>query len=225
MSSRPAIPWYVHPAEDGAAWGRLAALQPRPSFVVVNVHDGPGDPDDPWYPAALAGLQHTRLLGYVDVDYGERPVHQVLDDVRRWLEVYRVGGIMFDQFPAGAGTIDQCVAYVNGARAAGAGFVAGNPGVVPELGYLALLDVTCVFEGTAESYDRFVPPSGLTRVPRSRVWHLVHSCPPQDLAEVTARATRLGAGHAFVTDRTMPHPWGGFPLAATCAGQATGAAR
>jgi hypothetical protein len=29
---------------------------------------------------------------------------------------------------------------------------------------------------------------------------------------MTQWAERLGAGHAFVTDRVMPHPWGGFPL-------------
>ena len=119
---------------------------------------------------------------------------------------------MFDRFPADADSTDQCVDYVSGARRAGAGFVVGNPGVVPKLGFLALLDVTCVFEGTAAAYAAFRPPAGLTGVPRTRVWHLVHSCAPDQLAGVTARAASLGAGHTFVTDRTMPNPWTGFPL-------------
>jgi hypothetical protein len=92
--------------------------------------------------------------------------------------------------------------------------VVGNPGTVPHLGHLAMLDVTCVFEGTAAQYEEFRPPAGLSRLPRARVWHLVHTCPADQIDEVTARTAQLGAGHAFVTDREMPHPWGGFPLAA-----------
>jgi hypothetical protein len=214
-AARAALPWYVHPAEDPDAWQRLALQSPRPSFVVVNVHNGPGEPDDPWYPEALTQLRGTRLVGYVDLAYGERPVAEVAADVTTWLDVYRVGGVMLDQFPSDAASTRRCVEYVTAARRAGAGFVVGNPGVVPALGHLALLDVTCVFEGSADAYSRFTPPPALCRVPRNRVWHLVHSCPPDELAEVTARAERLGAGHAFVTDRSMPHPWGGFPMAGT----------
>lgn len=211
--ARTAIPWYVHPAEDPDAWNALAALSPRPSFVVVNVHDGPGDPADPYYPAALALLRSMRVLGYVDVDYGERPPAAVRDDVLLWLGVHKVGGVMLDRLPATAASTERCAEYVTDARRAGAGFVAGNPGVEPQLGHLAMLDVTCVFEGDAAAYAGFRPSPRLSRVPRARVWHLVHGCPPAELAAVTERAGRLGAGHAFVTDRTMPHPWGGFPLA------------
>jgi hypothetical protein len=219
--ARLALPWYVHPAADPQMWAALAARRPRPSFVVVNVHDGPGLPDDEWYPGALSNLRDIRLVGYVDVAYGERSPADVQDDVHAWLERYRVGGVMFDQFPADPASTDRCVTYVSAARRSGAGFVVGNPGTVPPLGHLALLDVACVFEGTSESYAEFRPPAGLSRVPRSRVWHLVHGCPPEELAAVTARAAQLGAGHAFVTDRTMPHPWGGFPAAeSTTAGLA-----
>lgn len=214
-AARQALPWYVHPAEDAGAWRRLSALTPRPSFVVVNVHNGPGEPDDPWYPGALAQLRGMRLVGYVDTAYGQRPVADVVADVDTWLRRYRVGGVMLDQLPADPASTRRCAEYVAAARRVGAGYVVGNPGVVPPLGHLALLDVTCVFEGPAAAYAAFAPPPSLSRVPRNRVWHLVHSCPPGDQTAVAARAERLGAGHAFVTDRTMPHPWGGFPLAET----------
>jgi len=217
-AGRLGLPWYVHPAEDPCAWDTLAARVPRPSFVVVNVHNGPGDPDDEWYPGALARLRDMRLLGYVDVDYGRRPPSEVQSDVDRWLARYRVGGVMLDRFPSDAASTDRCAEYGSAARRSGAGFVVGNPGTVPQLGHLAMLDVTCVFEGTAETYADFRPPAGLSRVPRGRVWHLVHSCPSEDLERVTARTSQLGAGHAFVTDRPMPHPWGGFPVHDAVAG-------
>ena len=222
-AARLAIPWYVHPAEDPDAWTALAVLSPRPSFVVANIHDGPGEPADPWYPAALAQLRSMRVLGYVDVNYGDRPPADVRDDVRRWLSEHKVGGVMFDRLPATAVSTERCAEYVTDARRSGAGFVAGNPGVEPQLGHLAMLDVTCVFEGDAGAYAAFRPSPGLSRVPRSRVWHLVHGCPPAELAATTDRAGRLGAGRAFVTDRAMPHPWGGFPLGWT--GAAAGGGR
>jgi hypothetical protein len=190
---------------------------PRPSFVVVNVHNGPGDPTDPWYPAALATLRNTRVLGYVDVNYGERSPVDVLKDVRVWLGVHKVGGVMLDRFPTTVASTERCGEYITDARRAGAGFVAGNPGVEPLLGLLAMLDVACVFEGDAASYAEFRPSPGLSRVPRARVWHLVHSCPADELEAVNDRTARSGAGHAFVTDRVLPHPWGGFPLGGTSA--------
>ncbi|SDF22339.1 Spherulation-specific family 4 [Blastococcus fimeti] len=223
-TSRLGLPWYVHPAEDPAAWAALAARRPRPSFAVVNVHDGPGAAGDEWYPEALAQLRTVRLLGYVDVDYGRRSPDDVQADVQAWLTRYKVGGVMFDQFPTDAASIERCSTYVNAARRSGALFVVGNPGTVPHLGHLAMLDVACVFEGTAESYADYRPPPGLSRVPRGRVWHLVHSCPPDELAAVSARTARLGAGHAFVTDRGMPHPWGGFPIAESQVGDLQGSA-
>lgn len=212
---RLAIPWYLHPAEDPSAWTALVALAPRPSFVVVNVHDGPGDPADPYYPAALAQLRRVRVLGYVDVDYGDRAPAEVRDEVLQWLSVHKVGGVMLDRLPATAASTERCAEYVTDARRAGAGFVAGNPGVEPQLGHLAMLDVTCVFEGEAALYADFRPSPRLSRVPRARVWHLVHGCPAAELTALSGRAARLGAGHAFVTDRTMPHPWGGFPVEGT----------
>ena len=210
-AARLAPPWYLHPAEDPGAWQRLGGLVPRPSFVVVNVHDGPGEEDDPWYPAAVAGLRRLRVLGYVDVDYGHRRAADVLDDVRAWVRRYRVGGVMLDRSPSDAAGVVHLQPLVERARDEGAGVVVGNPGVVPHPALLALLDVTGVFEGDAAAHAEHRPPGWLARLPRGRVWHLVHGCPPDQVAAVTERAGRLGAGHAFVTDRTLPHPWGGFP--------------
>lgn len=218
--ARLAPPWYVHPAEDAAAWRALADHRPRPSFIVVNVHDGPGKPDDPWYPSALAQLRGLRLLGYVDAAYGERPPAEVLADVRTWRTLYGIGGVMLDRTPSTALATGRLSEYVSDARRAGAAFVVGNPGVPPALGHLALFDVTCVFEGSSADYGRFQPSSGLRRVPRSRIWHLVHTCPEEEAAAVTARAARLGAGHVFVTDRGLPNPWEGFPLAGSMGGGA-----
>lgn len=208
------VPWYVHPAGDPAAWEELRALAPALGFVVVNVHDGPGAPDDPYYPpalAALAALTGVELVGYVDLAYGDRPVRDVLADVGRWMDVAAVQGIMFDQVPSDGRSLVRLAGLADTARRLGARTVMANPGVVPPPDLLELFDVTCVFEGDARAYGAFSPPRWLRAVPPSRIWHLVHTCPASDVLPTLRRAGKLGAGLAWVTDGTLPNPWDHVP--------------
>lgn len=216
---RPGIPWYVHPAGDAGAWQRLAERFARADgaadgFAVINVHNGPGGRDDPYYGPALARLRETApglvLLGYVDMDYGTRPRDVVLADAATWAERYGIRGVMLDQFPSGIGVgpradASAALATVAALRGAGVECVAGNPGTVPSPRVRVALDITCEFEGPASEYTGRGLPGG----PGS--WHLVHSCAPEDLVTAGGVATATGAEHVFFTDQPMPHPWGGFP--------------
>lgn len=212
MKPHVAVPWYVHPAEDPDAWARLARGEQPTSFVVVNVHDGPGSPDDPYYPVALDSLVRHRLLGYVSLAWGRRPATDVRRDIGTWLDRYPVAGVMLDEFPSG-GPTSSWLPAVRAARDLGAGLVVGNPGVVPDPAILEALDVTCVFEGTADAHARVERFPALAGVAPDRIWHLIHSCAPEQLLGAQQRAAELGAGHAFATDRGLPHPWGGLPRA------------
>ena len=206
---RLAIPWYVHPAAAPQDWAWLATQQV--SFAVLNVHNGPGHSDDPYYPQAVARLRHIRLLGYVTVSYGHRPPADVVREIRAWQRLYGVDGIMFDEVPSAPDTVDRCRHYAGAARGAGVSFLAANPGVFPSPDHLELFDVTSVFEGTAEAYAGFRHPRWARRVPPSRLWHLVHTCSPGQDPAVRLAAARHGAGHLFATDRTLPNPWLGPP--------------
>lgn len=216
---RPGIPWYVHPAGDAGAWQQLAerfagADGAADGFAVINVHNGPGRPNDPYYGPAVARLREAApglvLFGYVDIDYGTRHRDVVLADAAAWAGRYGIHGVMLDQFPSGIGSAPEgdvaaALATVAALREAGVGCVAGNPGTVPSPEVRAALDITCEFEGPAGEY----PGLGLTGGPGS--WHLVHSCGPEDLATADRVAAAAGAEHVFFTDQLMPHPWGGFP--------------
>lgn len=208
---RLALPWYIHPAEGPQEWAWLAGQ--NVSFAVINVHNGPGEEHDPYYPDAVAGLGQTRLLGYVPVHYGRRSPADVARDVRAWQQLYGLDGIMFDELPSGEGSLGRCSQYAASARAAGIRFLAANPGVFPTAGHVRLFDVTSVFEGTAADYSSFRHPTWAQNVPPSRLWHLVHSCDPAQLAGVRLASGHRGAGHAYVTDRSMPNPWLGPPAA------------
>jgi hypothetical protein len=207
------VPWYVHPAADPAAWDELLTLAPMLGFVVVNVNDGPGGVDDPYYPAALAPLAGIDLVGYVDLAYGDRPVAEVFADVGRWMTMAGapVRGIMFDQVPSGGRALVHLNGLAAAARRAGAAMVIANPGVVPQPDLLEIFDVTCVFEGDAQAYAAFRPPPWLREVPPARVWHLVHSCPADEVLATLEGTADRGAGLAWVTDGVLPNPWDHLP--------------
>ncbi|MEC5200175.1 hypothetical protein RCH21_002418 [Arthrobacter sp. PL16] len=209
--ARLALPWYVHPAEAPQDWAWLAAQRRNVSFAVLNVHNGPGQDDDEYYPEAIPTLRGIRILGYVPVDYGNRPVAEVTGDIARWQRLYNVDGIMLDELPATAQSLARCAQYAAAARAASITFLAANPGVFPSLAHLNLFDVTSVFEGTAEAYADFEHPAWARDVAPSRLWHLVYECDPNQLTALHRAARHRGAGHVFVTDRSLPNPWLGPP--------------
>lgn len=206
--AQTAIPWYVHPAEAPQEWDWLASQHPEVAFAVVNVHNGPGHDDDEYYPAAVARLRpRVRLLGYVRVDYGNRPVSDVARDIDTWRRVYRLDGIMLDELPSLPQSLARCTQYAAAARAAGISFLAANPGRFPSRAHLNLFDVTAVFEGTAKDYTDFHRPDWARSVPPSRLWHLVYGCTPGDIDAVRIAAGNRGAGYVFATDRFLPNPW------------------
>jgi hypothetical protein len=183
-------------------------------FVVVNVNNGPGRPDDPYYGPALRELRATApglaVLGYVDLDYGTRTVEDVLDDAEVWRRRYGVNGVMLDRFPSegpdDAGSA-RALEAVSRLRAAGISQIAGNPGTVPDPATAEALDVVCEFEGTGSDYAAL---SG-TSSSRPGRWHLVHDCTRAEFVGVHEKAAGLGVDYLLVTDRALPHPWNGFP--------------
>jgi hypothetical protein len=84
-----------------------------------------------------------------------------------------------------------------------------NPGTVPHPGYSGIADVLVTFEDTAQRYRQSRPATGPTGP--AATCHLVHGAPVATHRDVLARAVRLGAGYAFVTDRTLPNPWDRLP--------------
>lgn len=212
-SARLALPWYVHPAEAPLEWAWLAAQRRTVAFAVVNVHNGPGPEHNEYYPDAIAGLRDIRLLGYVPVGYGRRPVDDVARDIANWQRRYGVTGILLDEVPSAVPSLAKCGQYAAAARAAGVTFLAANPGMFPSPEHLDLFDLTAVFEGTAKDYAGFAHPAWAHDVPPSRLWHLVHGCSPEQLAAFPLQAGRRGAGYVFATDRSMPNPWLGPPTA------------
>lgn len=213
--SAPGIPFYVHPAAAPLAWTELGvrfswATGPDDGFVVLNVANGPGAADDPYYPAAIASLRaaapELQLVGYVDVDYGERADAAVRVDIAAWASRYGITSVMLDRLPSGAigaiGSVRRALAVVDLARSTGAAWVIGNPGAEPAPALAHALDVVCVREEAVGAVIRPVP-----RWLRAKAWVLVHGVGSGQ--EAVAARMCGGAAYAWVTSTGLPHPWDG----------------
>jgi hypothetical protein len=212
---RVAVPWYLHPAEEPQQWAELIKQSQlgRIAFAVVNVANGPGEADDPYYPQALAKLHEggVPIHGYVDTDYSARPPQDVTDDITVWLERYQVEGIMFDRVSSDPANLSYYGPLVDFGRRAGVQVMVGNPGVVPHADYLEMFDVSCVFENVDALHRRLTTMPRPVDVAPERLWHLVHGVPPMGFEDVLSRIAAQGAALGFVTDKSGGNPWSGLP--------------
>ncbi|WP_426509912.1 spherulation-specific family 4 protein [Dactylosporangium sp. McL0621] len=174
------LPLYVHPLADPEAWD---CLPKGACWTIVNVHNGPGSARDEVYARATARLHEAgvKMLGYVDLGYGERANGEVWCDIVGWSQ-HPVGGIFFDQVPADAAGL----AYVTQVVRAVRGSVVLNPGTRCLPGYAALADVVCTFEGSWETYAAL--PSAERDWPNAA--HLVYGVPAARLGEASALLVR-----------------------------------
>lgn len=211
MSARPrlAVPAYFHPARDAAAWALLARRAEEIGLVVVNPCSGVGAAIDPVYVGLGAGRWRSTVLGYVDTAYARRAPDDVADEAAAYARRYGIGSVFLDQVSSGPSDLPHYRELVRHLRSAGANRVVLNPGTVPHPGYLEIADVVVTFEDTAHCYARWQPavPAGGP----AATCHLVHGAPVGTHCDILAKAARLGAGYAFVTDRVLPNPWDGLP--------------
>lgn len=216
MRDRPLdllVPAYVHPAADPVAWERLVAWAPFVRAVVLNVHNGPGDPSDPYYPRVVQALRAAgvRILGYVDTDYGRRSAADVSADVDAWVARYTVHGIFLDQTASTLDLLDHYSDLALACRSRGADFVALNPGTTPHPGYLDLANVTVTFEGTWADYPGLAEPSWVRALPARRFAHLVHEVPDAKLGSAVRLAAGRHVGSVMVTTGSGANPWEVLP--------------
>jgi hypothetical protein len=206
---RLAVPAYFHPGRDAVTWQLLARRATDVDLVVVNPCSGVGATTDPAYLALCAGPWRRAILGYVDTAYAQRALDDVVDEAVTYGRRYGVRAVFLDQVTSGPADLPHYRELARRLRSAGLRRVVLNPGTVPHAGYLGVADVVVTFEDTAERYERWrpaAPPAG-----PAATWHLVHAAPVDTHRCTLAKASRLGAGYAFVTDRTLPNPWDALP--------------
>jgi hypothetical protein len=208
-----AVPAYFHPATAPQQWARLAGLAHHLRLVVLNPASGPGEAPDPVFLAAVAPLQEAGvpIVGYVDTNYGQRSSRAALADVSRYLQWYKVEGVLFDQVSAGPDDLRQYAQLSCRARELGAQVVVFNHGVHPHEGYARHADILGTFEGPWSVYLEQAVPQWTRSWPAERFYHVVYSVPPAHFGDAFALAGRRRAGCVYVTDEGGGNPYTRLP--------------
>ncbi len=208
-----AVPAYFYPVGHEREWQMLASGRHPLRYVVINPHDGVGEDVDPAYVQECARLRraHIRLVGYIDTDYGKRPLPEVIAEARAYREHYGVTGVFLDQVSSGIQMLTPFENYAVGLRTSGTRFIVLNPGVYPHPGYFRLANQVVTFEGTWANYGKIVVPDWSLRIPRSRIAHFVWSVPPALAATPTTAVGDRHVGTVCLSTGRLPNPWSVLP--------------
>jgi hypothetical protein len=174
---RQIVPCYTWSGDDTVWAQRLAEVNPGDMVVVTGPNSGPPatrNERDALAPR-IAELRHGRkavVLGYVALDYGDRPIADVALDIDRWAAV-DVARIFFDEMSS---TVPAPALAAMLARSQGARFVSPggtstvlNPGVPwPH---------QCPPDTVIVTHERTYAAGLPTHLPKPWEACIVHSCP------------------------------------------------
>jgi hypothetical protein len=207
------VPAYFHPAACPQEWAILAERAAHVRLVVLNLASGPGTQPDPAFTPALDRLHAAgvAIAGYVDTNYAQRPAPEILDEVGRYIDWYRVSGVFFDRVPADPKNLDHYADLANRARRAGSDVVAFNHGAHPVEPYADIADLLGTFEGPWRAYIETTVPRWARSRPQGQFFHLVYSVPLTSFGDAFLLATRRRAGCVYVTDNGGDNPWDRLP--------------
>ncbi|UZI28876.1 spherulation-specific family 4 protein [Streptomyces sp. VB1] len=222
------VPGYAHPLLAPAEWAELARPGTPLHWAVLNIADGPGSRPDPHCLEAAGRLRNAReralhggspddtvrasggrLLGHLDLAWGERPFEELIADARSFIDWYRIGGFYLARCPAEraelpavrrlTGTLHALLAAGDSADDGGR-LVLGH-GTHPYPGYAEAADQLVTFQGPWTDYRWSQVAEWTADYPPERFAHLVHGVPRTHLEEAMRIARWQGAGTIFFTDR------------------------
>jgi Spherulation-specific family 4 len=207
------MPAYFHPAAYPEQWALLAERASEVHVVILNLANGPGTQRDPSHLPALRRLQAARVTvsGYVDTDYGRRPLDDAVADIERFREWYQVGGVCFDRAAVDAEHLDYYAELAHRTRSLGAAHVTFNHGAHPQKEYAEHADLLGTFEGPWTAYLEASIPRWTRSVPAEKFYHVVYSVPRRHFGDAYLLATSRGAGYACVTDHGGSNPYERLP--------------
>ncbi|MBB5117140.1 spherulation-specific family 4 protein [Streptomyces eurocidicus] len=219
------VPGMAHPLLAPAEWGELLRADVPVDWVVLGsgamaapgASGGPGARPDPYCLPAVARLRDAgvRLLGHLDLKFGERPFEELLGEAQRYLNWYKVDGFSLDACPTGPAalpTVRRAVSALRTLRERAR--VVLVHGAHPCAGYAELADQLVTFRGPWSAYRWSQVAEWTADHPPERFCHLVYGVPRAHLDEALRIARWQGAGTIYFTDRTdrdEADPWEVMP--------------
>ncbi len=215
-------PLYVNPASS-LPWRTLAADHGVNSemVVVVNPNSGPGLQAEPNYvgevfraiPEDLVRRKvpvKLRMLGYIAVQYGQKPIKNVRNEIQRWWKFYpQIDGVFVDEMPSAdselpyAEILADMVRSMKGPKNKAFPLVFLNPGVVCSEKYFDVADNICVFENRASELGRIgASVKEFAHKYPGKMSALVHTCLPEETSweKVADHLIKHGIHTFYITD-------------------------
>jgi hypothetical protein len=217
---RVLVPAYFYPTGEGLKdWQRLGLAAAKVKVVAIaNPETGPGDRLNPDYSRAIKGAHDAgvTVIGYVDTNYGGRPLAEIQADLDRWVEFYpQIGGFFLDRQSTTSRDVPIYMKIRDAARRKRKdALLINNPGTTCDEPFIAqpCADATCVFSGF-EGFDAFrLPPSYGPRDPSRFAAFTYQINGSLAMRQVIQGAILKRIGYIYVSD--MPrgeNPWSRLP--------------
>ena len=207
------IPSYIAP---GSSWSKINAGHPPVDLAIINPASGPGSSPASNYVSQVAASQGAGVdvVGYVHTSYGSRSLATVENEIAEYESWYHVDGIFVDEASISCSTeasyYAPLYAYIHAQP--GLDLTILNPGEATNQCYMAAADVVLGFEGSPSDLANAGPlPSWTAAFPAGRFWGVVYGASSGVLTSTLATLAADGFGEVYVTDQSLPNPYGALP--------------
>lgn len=198
------VPMYGYPTVATALWAGVAEAGPL-ATAIINPASGPTATPNSDYVRACNSLKTAgvQMVGYIDANYCQRPVAQVLADIGTWRTGWGtwLSGVFVDRMSAN-------VAYLSSIQRATLAYgwkMVVNPGVVWAPGISSYCDVVVIFENSRAVWENTTLPTHAAGEAA-----IIHSSPT--LGNVVDDARRAGLSMVYVTNDGGANPYDTLPV-------------
>jgi hypothetical protein len=213
------VPAYFYPAGSGLKyWQHLMDAAAKVKITAIaNPNSGPGEQRIPDYELVIQSAHEKgiRVIGYISTKYGKRPLAEIQDDLKRWIDFYpQIGGFFLDQQspdPKDVGYYvkirDLCREKLKNS------LVVTNPGTLCSEDYFiqAVSDVTCIYAGFKD-FDRFTLPAPLKQYNASRFAALPYKISDaRAMRQAISDAVVKQIGYLYISDAPQQNLWSELP--------------
>ncbi len=221
-----AVPAYIYPSYLGSGWNTAISDSPWNKKVnrimIMNPGSGPGTAANSDYQNIVKAVHKAGGLvyGYVYTNYGAISLASAEAQVNEYQTWYGVDGIFVDATSADAALVPtyyQPFATYITTQIPNAGVML-NVGTYPDPSYAAITVPTTsafsinVFENDYATYAAAGGiPAWATSYPASLFVNIVYNTSAAELANALTLSVQRNVGTVYITDGTLPNPYGQLP--------------
>ncbi len=217
-ASHELVPAYFGPEGSPDQWRVMCEAMPPGSTAILNPDNGPVKRQAAAYAPVIRYCEERgqTVIGYVYTRYGRRSltaVKKAINDYYLWYA--GVDGVFLDEM-AEVPTAKRETYYKDLAAVVHAkgGLAVGNAGDTASTAWqLNAVDQVVTFEGSAASYETYVPTAWVLHARPDQIANIVfNAAGVSQMEAVCERSTGDNAGSLYVTElRERPNPYEALP--------------